>query len=65
MSLGRLYRIRCDLCEMEMSGLMGTSSAARREARRAGWTRRKDAEDRLIDVGPVCLAGERRRRGGQ
>lgn len=61
MSLARLFYVKCDLCGMERSIDQPTPSAARRMAKRNGWTRRADAEDKLVDVGPVCRAGERRR----
>lgn len=55
----------CDRCLMEQAEPGPTSSAARRLARRQGWTRRKDAAGKLVDIGPVCRAEERRQEPGQ
>ena len=61
MSLARIVYVKCDRCAMERSMDAPTSSAARRLAKRQGWGRRKDAAGKLVDIGPVCRAEERRR----
>lgn len=60
MSLARTFYVKCDLCGMERSPDQHEPRAARRLARQTGWTRRAGAEDKLLDVGPVCRAGEQR-----
>ena len=64
MALARTLYVTCDRCAMERSMDAATSSAARRLAKRQGWTRRKDAAGKLIDIGPVCRAAEHRREAG-
>lgn len=61
MSLRSHPYVVCDLCQLEQSQEQPTGAAARRLAAQRGWTRRKGADGQLLDVGPICRAGERRR----
>lgn len=61
MTINHRYHVVCDECGMEMGEQAPTSSAARRLAKHQGWSRRAGADGRLMDLGPICRANERRR----